>query len=414
MQSMEDRVIVARASHRIVENGASRYDATAQTPDSEQLNIFFEIEGAVVPPPVRRDDFLVLALLFFAMRRGRDLHIDGVVSRQLLINLDEFQRAWAMWVPKTYRAIRITAREEVDDLAMPADRIAVAAFSGGVDATFALARHVNESTARDRCRIAVAVLVHGFDIDLKQQVGFRNAHDNALEMTAAMQVPLSVVRTNWREVCSENWEFDYFAGLSACLSLFGEVANVALTGSGEDYEHLVLPWSSNPITNPMLSSTSFRNHTDGSAFSRTAKVREVAKLSGVADRLRVCWQGPQTGRNCGHCEKCTRTKLNFLANDLPIPRSLGATPSSLEIMRLKARTEVQVSFLVEILDYAQRSSMSEGMKKALRFAIRKNRLLNRFVFLRTVLRILTWPLRAGRGAATGVAQQDAPPSDRTP
>lgn len=388
--------IIARASHRITETGSSRYDVTVCPPDADAIEIFFEIGGAVVPPRVRRDDFLVLALVFFAMRRGCDLHIDGTVSSQLLINLEEFQRAWSMWVPKVYRPIRITAREELPDGAPSVERVAVAAFSGGVDATFAMVRHVIDSPARDRCRIATAVLVHGFDIHLKHDAGFRQAYDNAREMTAAMKVPLSTVRTNWRELGREFWEHEFCAGLSACMALFGEVATIGLMGSDEDYEHFVLPWGSNPITNHLLSSAAFQNLTEGGAFSRTEKVRVIASLPDVSDRLRVCWQGPQTGKNCGRCEKCTRTKLNFLANDLPVPKSLGNVPSSLEILQLKARNAVQISFLEDILVYARRSSMSKRMKNAIWIAIRKNRTLIRFPILRPALRVVTWPLRAGR------------------
>src|SRR4249920_229404 len=99
-------VISARASHRLTENGLSRYDVTVQLPESSALEFFFEIGGAVIPPRVRRDDFLAVALVQFAMRRGCDLHIDGAVSSQLLVNLEEFQRAWSFWVPKVYRPIR--------------------------------------------------------------------------------------------------------------------------------------------------------------------------------------------------------------------------------------------------------------------------------------------------------------------
>jgi hypothetical protein len=388
--------IIAHASYRIIENGTGRHDVTVLLPGVDALQIFFEIGGAVVPPRVRRDDFLVLALVFFAMRRGFNLHIDGAVSSQLLINLEEFQRAWAMWVPKVYRPIRITAREELGNDAPTVERVAVAAFSGGVDATFAMVRHVIDSPARDRCRIATAVLVHGFDIDLKHDAAFRQARDNAREMTAAMNVPLSTVRTNWRELGRGFWEHEFGAGLSACLALFGEVANLGLMGSDEDYEHFVLPWGSNPVTNHLLSSAGFRNLTEGGALTRTAKVRIIASLPDLTDRLRVCWQGPQTGSNCGRCEKCTRTKLNFLANDLAIPKSLGSAPSLRDILRLRARNRVQISYLEDISEFAKRSAMSNSMKNALRFTIRKNRTFLLFARLRTVVRAFARPLRAGR------------------
>lgn len=387
MHNKERRgTIVASAVHRVGVDGVSRYDATARIPGDEELRFFFEISGDIVPPRVQRDDFLVLALLFYAMRRHCDLYIDGPVSRELLANLEEFQRAWAMWVPERYRIIDVSAREEVDEISKTNERIAVAAFSGGVDATFAIARHAGESQARDRCRIVTAVLIHGFDIELQHDASFGIARENARLMSGAMGVPLTTVRTDWRALTSHYWEHEYCPGLTACLALFGEVANVALMASGEDYNHIVVPWSSNPVTNPLLSSATFRNFTEGNGFTRTDKVREIARFPEVAERLRVCWQGPQTGQNCGTCEKCTRTKLNFLANDLPIPTSLGAPPSPMEIARIKANNSVQMSFLEEIFTYAQRSRMPKPMKNALQVAIIKNRIVNRVPLTRHLLR----------------------------
>jgi 7-cyano-7-deazaguanine synthase in queuosine biosynthesis len=390
-------VISARASHRITENGLSRYDVTVQPPESSALEFFFEIGGAVIPPRVRRDDFLAVALVQFAMRRGCDLHIDGAVSRQLLVNLEEFQRAWSFWVPKVYRPIRITAREELPDDAPPVDRVAVVAFSGGVDATFAIARQLSGPPARDRCRIATAVLVHGFDIYLKHDVAFRQACDNAREMTAALNVPLSTVRTNWRELPGNKfWEHEFGAGLTACLSLFSEVANIGLMAADGDYGHFTVPWGSNPVTNHLLSSATFQNFTEGGAFLRTEKVRVIATLPDLSERLRVCWRGPQTGKNCGRCEKCMRTKLNFLANDLPVPKSLGDAPSSLDILRLTADNAAQIGYLEDILKHARRSSMSNSMRDAIWLTILKNRMRLRFPTLHRSFRVLTWPWRAVR------------------
>ena len=356
------------------------------------MHFFYEIEGDLVPGVADREDFLVLSLLFFAMRKGIDLHIDGRVSRELLINLEEFQRAWVMWAPTTYRAVRITCREEIPEAAAAAARVAVAAFSGGVDATFSLTRHALASQARDRCAIATAVFVHGFDIKLDQPAAFATALANAREMTTAMHVPLTTVRTDWRSI-GGIWEFEFCAGIAAVLTLFQGPANIGLIGSDEDYMHFV-PYS-NPITNHFMSSGTFRIFTEGGSFSRSEKVAELARVPELAERLRVCWQGPATGRNCGQCEKCIRTKLNFLASGNAIPRALGRVPSVLDILRLKAMKPIQVGYLEEIHTHARRhGSMPRSMLRALRIAIAKNRALNRRPYLRSALRLSTAPVRA--------------------
>jgi len=386
---LEDVDLIRAKSTR----SGSRYDVTARCPDITR-SFFYEIDGDVIPPEVERQDFVALALVFLAMRRHWDLHIDGRVSRQLLINLDELMAAWHMWMPAAYTPIRITASEEVDDVAT-ADRSAVCAFSGGVDATFALIRHW-QASGRSHCPLVAAVLVHGFDIHVEQQAGFAMARQNAEAMVGAIGVPLAVVRTNWRQAVSEDWEQDFGAGLAACLSLFSSVASIGLLGSDEDYAHFVLPWGSNPITNHLLSSGSFRLITEGGGFTRTQKVAEISKVPAVAERLRVCWQGPQTGRNCGVCEKCMRTKLNFLAVGGEIPLGLGEAPSVKDILGILARNKVQVSYLVDIAEHARRTGVSKGTRAALQVTLLKNRAIN---LARSSKRLKRWVRRIALASA---------------
>jgi hypothetical protein len=61
----------------------------------------------------------------------------------------------------------------------------------------------------------------------------------------------------------------------------------------------------------------------GGGTTRTEKVRTIGGLRSVRENLRVCWQGDQLGRNCGRCEKCVRTKVNFLAAGHGVAPALG-------------------------------------------------------------------------------------------
>ena len=40
--------------------------------------------------------------------------------------------------------------------------------------------------------------------------------------------------------------------------------------------------------------------------------------------LRVCWQGPDAGNNCGVCEKCVRTRLAFSNHGIDWPSCFDA------------------------------------------------------------------------------------------
>lgn len=347
---------------------------------------FVEVSGDVVPPPVDRHDFVVQSLLFAAMRTGADLHVEGRLSHQLLVNLEEFQRAWAAWLPHRYRPVRISCDEEVPPERPDARPRAVLAFSGGVDSTFAMVDQLEPSGARDRWPLAAAVLIHGFDVGLDAAQGFAAALADARAATGSVGVPLSVVRTDMRAALSWEWPDEFGAAVVACLAVFAPVAGVGILASDHDYRCVVLPWGSNAITNPMLSSDVFRVETVGAAVSRTARVAKIAAHGPVADRVRVCWAGNVPGRNCGVCEKCVRTKLNFMAVGAPVPASLAPPPRFGEIVGLVARDRQKLDFLVDIRQSSRGASLSRGTRLAVELMVWKNRALLPLRGWRRVLR----------------------------
>jgi hypothetical protein len=335
------------------------------------LELFYEISGDILPPPLEVHDFAVVAALFAAMREGRPIHIDGPVTATLLRNLEEFQEAWALW-RSSFRRVSITA-DQILPVQQPASRRGVFAVSGGVDGTFALLRHHGGHAGLRTARPVCATVVHGFDIPLPEQRAFEHAHRSISDVTNALGVPLAIVRTNWRELFSKEWNMEYHIALAACLFQFRGLANVGVSGACEDYGHLVLPWGSNPVTNNLLAGGGFDLHTEGGGFTRTQRVRLICDYPDVAAKLRVCWEGPITGGNCGHCEKCIRTKLNFMANGFE-PLCFDDRPTQLEILRLTTRNAAQLALLKELVASAKKNGVTDRWTTSLKLAIAKNRL----------------------------------------
>ena len=339
-----------------------------------QRRVFFEISGDILPPPLQVHDFAVLAALLTAMREGRPVHVEGPVTEQLIRSLEEFQEAWSIWRPR-FTPVRITA-DQIIPAETPSTRRGMFAFSGGVDGTFALLRHHKGRAGLRTARPVGAMLVHGFDIPLGEQQAFDRARANVAKVIAALGMPLSVVRTNWRTEVSRSWPKEYLAGLSACLHQVRGLANVGVLGAGEDYGHFEPPvGSNNPITNHLLSGGGFEIHTEGGGFTRTQRVALINDYPEVAAKLRVCWEGPLTGENCGRCEKCIRTKLNFMAiNAAPVCFDDGvATPA--QILGLAARTSQQLALLHEVLASARRNGARGAWTACLSLAIARNRLM---------------------------------------
>jgi hypothetical protein len=339
-----------------------------------QRRVFFEISGDVLPPPLQVHDFAVLSALIVAMREGRPVHVEGPVTEALIRGLEEFQEAWALWRTR-YTPVRITA-DQIVPVETPSTRRGMFAFSGGVDGTFALLRHHKARAGLRTARPVGAMLVHGFDIPLGEQQAFDRARAGVAEVIGALGLPLAVVRTNWRSEASKVWPQEYLAGLSACLHQFRGLANVGVLGAGEDYAHFEPPWgSNNPITNHLLSGGGFEIHTEGGGFTRTQRVALINDYPEIAAKLRVCWEGPLTGGNCGRCEKCTRTKLNFMAIKAAPVCFDGAVATHTQILGLSARKSQQLALLREVLTSARKNGVRSAWTRSLALAIAKNRLM---------------------------------------
>jgi hypothetical protein len=121
---------------------------------------------------------------------------------------------------------------------------------------------------------------------------------------------------------------------------------------------------------------------DGGEYARTEKAEGISDWAVGLNNLRVCWAGPLTGKNCGVCEKCIRTKLNFLAVGAKLPPSLSGMPSLIAVSRLRTTNEQQISLLNDIVDTAVQRNIKGPWVNALKFAVLKNKLIQRIIVLR--------------------------------
>jgi len=335
---------------------------------------FWEFSGpGPMPDRLQLHDAAVLAVVFRAMSHAEPVVVDGPVSRNLLAQLEEFMECWASWRPDRYRPVDITAVEEVAE--SPAvtsrPRRAVAAFSGGVDANYSIFRHTTGQVGRRAIEPVVAVLVHGFDIPLDQVDAFEVARRGAESALGPTGLPLATVRTNWTTSLCTDWPMEFGAAFAAILRQWHGPAECALTGSDDDYGHLVIPWGSSPIGHALLSTPGFEMVHDGAGRTRTEKVADLARWGLGLETLRVCWQGPVTGTNCGECEKCLRTKMNFLAAGAALPPTLAGPPSAEQVLGIEITNATVLAYLVEVRDAAERSGVSAPWLDALRLLLER-------------------------------------------
>jgi hypothetical protein len=272
----------------------------------------------------------LIACLMLAMHEGRSLRVHARVSRTLLENLEEYAAFWVTTAPERYQHVTVEVDEVVPHTPAPTPAVeaaqvpaAIAAFSGGLDASFLVWRHHTGLAGLRNRQIRAAVMIAGFDIPCDSRAHFDASFAVARGTLQSLGITPYPLRTNLRQVIKVPWAQLHGTSLAACLQFYKAIAPTALLGSSEPYNHLVTPWGCSPTIDHLLSSDSLRIVHDGAEHSRSDKARLLAEWPFGADRIRVCWSDTHPGSNCQTCEKCLRTMANFAVHGLPVPASLG-------------------------------------------------------------------------------------------
>jgi hypothetical protein len=336
-------------------------------PQTETL--FYEFAREHAPPRPDNFDSILCAIILHAMAEERDIRLHGPATSTMLLNLAEFQRAWSRWLPSVYRPVAIEVETVITS---PRERPprAIAAFSGGADSSFTLLRNSPQS-APPHYDVDTVLLVHGFDVSLSNSVDLGELIERTAPIRALTGVQLRIVRTNSKELRLQKWLDSFAPQLAACMHLFSAEFSVALIASAEPYDALVLPLGGNPVTDHLLSGGQLRIVHDGAAFSRTDKIAFLSGFPAALASLKVCWEGKAQGRNCGVCEKCVRTQLNFLALGMTHPPCFDRPLDLRRIETIVIRNDALQAELRSIVEYAERRNVDEQWLRLLRKRVRR-------------------------------------------
>lgn len=345
--------------------------ATLRLASSDQTKIWFRIPRKFANLASQSAEPFAVAAAFLGMSRGQDVHVLASVSPTLLANLEKFARIWACWLPDRYRPIRFSAEQESAPTRSHARNGAVSTFSGGVDSCYTVLRHRRALAHRDALPLAAALMIHGFDIPLAHADSFARAAARAEKILASAQVPLLIVTTNYRQISPLPWEEVFAAGLASCLLLFQEQFSVGLIPASFSYHRLMLPYGSNPVTDPLLGSESLPIQHDGAELSRADKIHHLRAWPEAVAHLRVCWEGAAKDRNCGRCEKCVRTRLNFRVAGLPHPACFDGPLRDSEIHGLRVKG-AQLQAMRNLLRSAQAAGIQDSWVAAVKSCISRN------------------------------------------
>jgi hypothetical protein len=228
--------------------------------------------------------------------------VDGPVAPELLEAVPAITGLLASWYPEL-ADIAVRATPAAGD----APRAAGVGcfFSGGVDSFYTVLSRQAEITH--------LIFVHGFDINVNDAELAERALTANRQIAADMGLPLIELWTDVRRVSDRyvDWGFHYHGAALAMIGLLlapllGEIL-VPASWNVDDLR----PWGSHPDLDPLWTSSAVTFLHEGETVRRPRKVAFIADFPVAMDNLRVCWEGRHGAYNCGRCEKCLRTMVNF-------------------------------------------------------------------------------------------------------
>jgi len=316
-------------------DGTVTTSVTIESPDQTRNSLWYRVPAAYSSQLTSGMDPFVVATIYVCMAAGANLRVHGQVSPSLLRNLEEFQTIWQCWRPEAYKKIAIIADSEQEQLKAPDSAGDIMAFSGGVDSSFTALSHIAGSRGVLNRQIKAGVLIQSSVPPFESKELFKPPYEKLAIMLAKLGVKLIPITTNAYSTFRPNKLRDHFTPVAvSCLMLFQKTYGTGLYASSEPYEALVTPWGSHPLTDPLLSSNSFKVIHDGAEFNRTQKVGYLGNFPDTLSVLRVCWRKDQVDKNCGKCAKCTRTVLNFRSVKVALPECFEQDVSNAQILKL--------------------------------------------------------------------------------
>jgi hypothetical protein len=273
--------------------------------------LWFEVPDHLAPQLSQSGNPWLASLLPLAVTLQEPLELSLPVDPELRENVVGLMQVWDGWYPGQCRPVAIEA-DLLPHALRPSGARRASFFSGGLDSFHTLLRHVPGGDAINRLPIDDLLLIHGFDIPLGNTVAFDRLRGRVEQVAAHTGTTAVPVMCNLRE---SGWSVSNWGRLSQAAALAGVALALeprfssVLIPSSIHYKYNER-WGTNPLVDPLYSTSTTRIANDGAAFRRTDKTRSMARSDLAMQHLRVCW-ADRSDQNCGKCEKCLRTLTEF-------------------------------------------------------------------------------------------------------
>ena len=305
-------------SKPILKCGGSVTGATVRLDIEGEGSFLFEFVSGEAPPLVTLD-FVIWAVLPYAMRRNADIHVQGRVSEQVIRAASKVSNVWEKWLPYHFTRARVTA-DEVTEETHPATR-KLGFYSGGVDSSYSSLKAWREEGER-----VEALTFHGLDYDHDSDARFEALLAKVKPFADAVFDRHHIVRTDLYDLYDrvgvnlKKGTVSHIFVMSAAATMFADCAEFRIAADIRlDQQYLTTPDGSSLATNRLIRS---QNGVMVSLDDDVGRAEKIAYLAGAGadfSCISFCQNRATQPLNCGRCSKCMRTKANFIATGFDIP-----------------------------------------------------------------------------------------------
>ena len=309
--------------------------------------------------------FLAAALLP-CMKRGESIHVDGTISEQLYRNTQKIMNLVLGWNLGLKR-ITITATKIKKDASKP--KYAGTFFSGGVDSFYTYLKH--------RRSISHFILIHGFDIELKNTILFKKVLKNVEAIAKEAKTKVIAVETNITSVIESKliWDYSHGGALAAVAMMFRRSLKDVYISSAVRKDQL-FPYGTHPDLDPLWSTENQAIHHDGTEYTRFEKVlKRISKSPLALKHLRVCNQNIKGSYNCSKCFKCLVTMIQL--ESAGVLEKVPTFSHALDLDKVRAMRydyKLKYNLLVEVcLDKLQKDKREIPLQEAIIESLRESK-----------------------------------------
>ena len=330
-------------------------------------------------------------LLVAGMRQSWNVDFGEPLDSVALQNASKAQRVVQGWYPRRFHPVAISAEP---DQPISEARGVGCFFSGGVDSFY--------SAITQSDRITHLIFVHGFDIDIDDDLLASKALEGAREAAADLGKPLIEIKTTVRSAFGDRLQLEWgyiFHGPALAhvgLALSQHLSTVIIPSSNSRRE--LHPWGSHPDLDPLWSSgvVTFEHHE--LELDRLSKIRRIGQNETAMNHLRVCWENPDGSFNCGRCAKCLRTKIGLAvagAESATLPGEINLD----DVRRMNLTGWDRLHLREGLANMKESGVLDSGLRKALNRAIRRSYWLQANWYAHYVYfsfrRRLSWSVKPG-------------------